>query len=85
MISQIQVVLTLYAQGLLTGLVVDADDGVIHVVPVVDGYSFPHLTKCMNVAGRYITSYLVVLMLRRGYAMNKSAEFETVIDIKEKP
>ncbi|KAF8408453.1 hypothetical protein HHK36_007606 [Tetracentron sinense] len=63
---QIQAVLTLYAQGLLTGLVIDSGDGVTHVVPVVDGYSFPHLTKRMNVAGRHITSYLVDLLLRRG-------------------
>jgi actin-related protein len=32
---QVQAVLTLYAQGLLTGLVVDSGDGVTHVVPVV--------------------------------------------------
>ncbi|GFP99004.1 actin-related protein 2 [Phtheirospermum japonicum] len=63
---QIQAVLTLYAQGLLTGLVIDSGDGVTHVVPVVDGYSFPHLTKRMNVAGRHITSYLVDLLMRRG-------------------
>ncbi|CAM8898564.1 unnamed protein product [Rhodiola kirilowii] len=81
---QIQAVLTLYAQGLLTGLVIDSGDGVTHVVPVVDGYSFPHLTKRMNVAGRHITSYLVDLLSRRGYAMNKNADFETVRDIKEK-
>ncbi|KAL0450819.1 UNVERIFIED_CONTAM: Actin-related protein 2 [Sesamum latifolium] len=61
---QIQAVLTLYAQGLLTGLVIDSGDGVTHVVPVVDGYSFPHLTKRMNVAGRHITSYLVDLLTR---------------------
>ena len=35
-------------------------------VPVVDGYSYPHLTKRMNVAGRHITSYLVDLLSRRG-------------------
>ena len=35
-------------------------------VPVVDGYSFPHLTKRMNIAGRHITSYLVDLLSRRG-------------------
>uniref|UniRef100_A0A0A0LQT1 Actin-related protein 2 n=1 Tax=Cucumis sativus TaxID=3659 RepID=A0A0A0LQT1_CUCSA len=81
---QIQAVLTLYAQGLLTGLVIDSGDGVTHVVPVVDGYSFPHLTKRMNVAGRHITSYLVDLLSRRGYAMNRSADFETVREIKEK-
>ncbi|XLR69531.1 hypothetical protein HN51_016629 [Arachis hypogaea] len=80
----IQAVLTLYAQGLLTGLVIDSGDGVTHVVPVVDGYSFPHLTKRMNVAGRHITSYLVDLLSRRGYALNRTADFETVREIKEK-
>lgn len=81
---QIQAVLTLYAQGLLTGLVVDSGDGVTHVVPVVDGYAFPHLTKRMGIAGRHVTSYLVDLLLRRGYALNRTADFETVQEIKER-
>ncbi|GFP95197.1 actin-related protein 2 [Phtheirospermum japonicum] len=68
---QIQAVLTLYAQGLLTGLVIDSGDGVTHVVPVVDEYSFPHLTKRMNVAGRHITSYLVDFLMRRGQVFLK--------------
>ncbi|KAL2951984.1 hypothetical protein AAZX31_19G085700 [Glycine max] len=72
------------SEGLLTGLVIDSGDGVTHVVPVVDGYSFPHLTKRMNVAGRHITSYLVDLLSRRGYALNRTADFETVREIKEK-
>lgn len=80
---QIQAVLTLYAQGLLTGLVIDSGDGVTHVVPVVDGFSFPHSTKRMKVAGRQITSYLVDLLARRGYAVNRTADFETVREIKE--
>mmetsp|Transcript_21478 Transcript_21478/g.29855 ORF Transcript_21478/g.29855 Transcript_21478/m.29855 type:complete len:393 (-) Transcript_21478:228-1406(-) len=80
---QVQAVLTLYAQGLLTGLVVDSGDGVTHVVPVVDGFAFPHVTKRLNVAGRHITTYLVDLLLRRGYAFNRSADFWTVQDMKE--
>lgn len=36
----------------LSGLVIDSGDGVTHVVPVVDGFAFPHLTKRLNVAGR---------------------------------
>ncbi|KAH7315977.1 hypothetical protein KP509_21G072600 [Ceratopteris richardii] len=80
---QIQAVLSLYAQGLLTGLVVDSGDGVTHVVPVVDGFSFPHSTKQIKVAGRQITSYLIDLLLRRGYAFNQIADFENVREIKE--
>ena len=41
----IQAVLTLYAQGLLTGVVVDSGDGVTHVIPVYDGFSLPPLDK----------------------------------------
>eukprot|EP00854_Cymbomonas_tetramitiformis_P012494 gene12494-14759_t len=80
---QVQAVLTLYAQGLLTGLVVDSGDGVTHVVPVVGGFAFPHVTKRLNVAGRHITTYLVDLLLRRGYAFNRTADFDTVRQIKE--
>jgi len=80
----IQAVLVLYAQGLLTGLVCDSGDGVTHVVPVYEGFSFPHLTKRLDVAGRDITRYLMKLLLLRGYAFNRTADFETVRQIKEK-
>ena len=81
---QVQAVLTLYAQGLLTGLVLDSGDGVTHVVPVLDGYSFPHLTKRLNVAGRHVTSHMIDLLTRRGYAFNRSADMDTVREVKEK-
>ncbi len=61
----------------------DSGDGVTHVVPVVDGYAFPHLTKRLNVAGRHVTSYLIDLLQRRGYAFNRSADMDTVRQIKE--
>jgi len=80
----IQAVLVLYAQGLLTGVVCDSGDGVTHVVPVYEGFSFPHLTRRLDVAGRDITRYLIKLLLLRGYAFNRTADFETVRQIKEK-
>ncbi|KXS10095.1 Actin/actin-like protein [Gonapodya prolifera JEL478] len=79
----IQAVLTLYAQGLLTGVVVDSGDGVTHIVPVYDGYSLPHLVRRLDVAGRNITNYLIKLLLLRGYAFNRTADFETVRQLKE--
>ncbi|KAF9598475.1 hypothetical protein IFM89_027909 [Coptis chinensis] len=60
--------------GLLTSLVIDSGDGVTHVVPVVDGYSFPHLTKRMNVAGKHITSYLVDLLCEEGCCFGSGGE-----------
>lgn len=51
---------------------------------VIDGFSYPHLTKRLNVAGRHVTTHLVELLLRRGYAFNRSADFDTVRQMKEK-
>jgi actin-related protein 2 len=80
----IQAMLVLYAQGLLTGVVVDSGDGVSHIVPVWEGICPPLLIKRLNVAGRHITRYLIKLLQVRGYAFNRSADFETVRQIKEK-
>ena len=80
----IQAMLTLYAQGLLTGVVVDTGDGVTHVVPVFDGFVPQNLIRRLDVAGRHITNYFIKLLLLRGYAFNRTADFETVRQIKEK-
>jgi len=79
----IQAMLVLYAQGLLTGVVVDSGDGVTHIVPVWEGIVPPTLIKRLNVAGRHITRYLIKLLQLRGYAFNRTADFETVRQIKE--
>lgn len=38
----------------------------------------------LDIAGRNITTYLIKLLLLRGYAFNHSADFETVRIMKEK-
>lgn len=81
-----QAVLTLYSQGLTTGLVVDAGDGVTHVVPVFDGYVLEHLTRRLDIAGRSVTQRLRELLVNnRGYPLlNSPAELETIRELKEK-
>jgi len=80
----IQAMLVLYAQGLMTGVVVDSGDGVSHVVPVWEGIVPAHLIERLNIAGRHITRYLIKLLQLRGYNFNRSADFETARQVKEK-
>lgn len=80
--ASIQAVLTLYAQGLMTGIVVDSGDGVTHICPVYEGHAQP--TAKLDLAGRDITRYLMKLLLVRGYVFNESADFETAKILKEK-
>lgn len=61
-----QAILTLYAQGIVTGVVVDIGDGVTHICPVIDGFCLQKSISRLNVAGRDITRYLIQLLLLRG-------------------
>lgn len=82
--TSIQAVLSLYASGRTTGVVLDAGDGVSHAVPVYEGFAMPSSIRRIDVAGRDVTEYMQTLLRKSGYVFHTSAEKEVVRVMKEK-
>ncbi|EUC59015.1 actin II (centractin-like protein), putative, partial [Rhizoctonia solani AG-3 Rhs1AP] len=84
MFTSVQAVLSLYASGRTTGVVLDSGDGVTHAVPVFEGFSMPHAIRRVDVAGRDVTDHLQLLLRKAGHNLHTTAEREVVRTIKEK-
>ena len=78
MYLSVQAVLSLYACGSVTGVVMDSGDGVTHAVPVFEGYPMPHAVQRFDFGGSTLTSYLKALLTRRGFSFSTPAEVDIV-------
>eukprot|EP01052_Picozoa_sp_SAG31_P021082 SAG31_NODE_1612_length_7743_cov_6.653323_3_plen_375_part_00 len=85
----VQAVLTLYANGQLSGVVLDSGDGVTHTMPVYESTPIPADNgkggvRSLKVAGRHVTQHLQKLLESSGYSFNLDSDMELLKDIKEK-
>jgi len=76
-------VLSLYASGRTTGVVLDVGEGLTHAVPVYEGFALPHSVTRSDVAGRDVTRQLQLQLRRSGLAFTTTAEVDLVKSLKE--
>ena len=76
-------VLSLYASGRTTGVVLDVGEGLSHCVPVYEGYALPHSITRSDVGGRDVTNQMQLLLRRSGLAFTTTAEADLVKTTKE--
>lgn len=77
-------VLSLYASGRTSGLVVMVGDRVTNIVPVEEGFPHPEAIQRLDIGGKDLTCYLARILMEKGYSFITSAELKIVRDIKEK-
>lgn len=73
-----QALMSLFAEGMDTALLLDSGDGVTHCIPVFQGNLIKARFERLDIAGRHITNHLSKLLHMRGYAFNSTSDFETV-------
>ena len=79
----IEELLSLYASGRTTGVVVASGYSTTRVIPIFESYSLPHAIKRIQIGGRDSTEYLTKLLNER-YCLTSASEIEIVNDLKEK-
>ena len=76
--------LSLYATGRTTGLVIESGKEATHAVPIFKYYSITNAIQSLNAtSGRNLTEYMMQILCKRGYSFTTPSERDVAQDIKE--
>jgi len=76
-------VLSLYATGRSTGIVLYMEDRTCFAVPVHEGRVLRHAVTQLNIGGADLTEYLIKLLTEKGYGITTAGEKEIIADVKD--
>ncbi|MHA1533892.1 MAG: actin, cytoplasmic 2 [Promethearchaeota archaeon] len=76
--------LTLYAGGFRTGLVIEIGDSLTRIVPIYEGYKLDHAIRILEIGGRTLTKFMEKILGAKGYSSDSSIRKELVRALKEK-
>jgi actin beta/gamma 1 len=79
-----QAVLSMYASGHDTGIVLESGAGITHAVPIHQNKVIHSAISQLDLAGNDLTAHLIHLLVDRGYAFGSTVEREIIREIKEK-
>jgi actin-related protein len=78
-----QAVLSLYASGRTTGVVLDSGENITRAVPIYEGHAIPSVTSVAYFGGKHLTDYLYELCRKLPNCPYYSSEKQAYYDVKE--
>ena len=79
-----QWIAALYASGRTSGLVLESGEEITNMTSIYEGYTLPHSSQRLLLAGNDITKYLINILKERSIELSGTKEFTIAKDIKEK-
>ncbi|EFC39465.1 hypothetical protein NAEGRDRAFT_72694 [Naegleria gruberi] len=84
MYVSIPAVLSLFATGRTTGIVLDSGDGATNIVPIFESHALEYAVRRLDWAGRDLDYYMSRILSERGFSFFTREEMDIVREIKEK-